>query len=77
MPALRIAFSLSINRSDDTPGITTTMDTTNMYTIGGVKVQFPVKPYPSQMAMMAQVSISSTGLSPRYTLRAFGKVPEG
>ncbi|XP_069161493.1 ATP-dependent DNA helicase DDX11-like [Procambarus clarkii] len=27
----------------------------NVYPIGGVKVQFPVKPYPSQMAMMAQI----------------------
>ncbi|XP_071541699.1 Fanconi anemia group J protein homolog isoform X2 [Panulirus ornatus] len=27
----------------------------NVYTIGGVKVQFPAKPYPSQMAMMAQI----------------------
>ena len=27
------------------------------YTIGGVKVLFPVKPYPSQMAMMAKVII--------------------
>lgn len=26
-----------------------------VYTIGGVKVQFPVKAYPSQMAMMAQI----------------------
>ncbi|XP_042869259.1 Fanconi anemia group J protein homolog [Penaeus japonicus] len=47
--------SFDVSLSDDTPGITSTMDTTNMYTIGGVKVQFPVKPYPSQMAMMAQI----------------------
>ncbi|XP_037782834.1 Fanconi anemia group J protein homolog [Penaeus monodon] len=27
----------------------------NTYTIGGVRVEFPVRPYPSQMAMMAQI----------------------
>jgi len=29
-----------------------------MYTIGGVKIEMPVKPYPSQISMMDKVNIT-------------------
>lgn len=31
------------------------MDKKNIYTIGGVAVEFPFKPYPSQISMMNHV----------------------
>ena len=33
-----------------------TVATDHLLTIGGVKVQFPVKPYPSQLSMMDKVT---------------------
>ena len=34
------------------------------YTIGGVRIQFPCKAYPSQLAMMNSVSPESLSASP-------------
>ena len=35
-----------------------TASTDHVLTIGGVKVHFPVKPYPSQLSMMDKVTIA-------------------
>lgn len=43
---------MSNTKSNDRPSFT--------YTIGGVKIQMPVKPYPSQVSMMDKVAIILT-----------------